>query len=562
MSNLLAKYWNSYKSFIYQNCTDSEVERTSVQFWKDQLFAASAVYLIPLSMIALVPSIYLSLKHDVMGILVSDIIAIGIILGVAFVPVISVYIRKLILNACFYFISVVMLLYLGSNGPGMLYLLAVSVFVVLSMDQLYGYIVLALNTFICGFFAVVIQYEFVNTILLTQYQLDTWIGVSSNLIFLSGTAIFLIPQLFKGLQSSFDEQNILKSKLEQSIDELKYSEQKFKALVQDGFDLIAVLDEKANYKYVSPTAETVLGIEAEKFIGTNAIDQIHPDDQERISEILANLPSEERVEVAPFRFQNSEGSWQWIESTVTNMLDNPAVEGFVANSQDVTEQIDYQKQLETSLAEKETLLAEIHHRVKNNLAIITSMMELQAMESGSRELQDSLRIAQQRIKTIANIHELLYGSESLSYIDLGKNITQLVKSIGNMYDSNDKRITVTVDVDYVPININQAIPCALLVNEVVTNAYKHAFKHLEKGNIDVKLRENKENIQIDIRDNGIGLQDDFMAETSSSIGMTLINLLKQQLEGEIKFLNQNGTHFVFTFKKADVKGSASSLTEK
>jgi len=556
----LTEYWNTYKSFIYQNCTDSEVERTSVQFWKNQLFAASAVYLIPLSLVALIPSVYLSLKNDVMGILVADFIAIGTIMGVAFIPGISVYVRKLILNACFYFISVVMLLYLGSNGPGMLYLLAVSVFVVLSMDRLYGYVVFALNILICITFAVVIHYEFVNTILLTQYQLDTWIGVSSNLIFLSGTAIFLIPHLYKGLQSSFDEQSVLKGKLERSIDELKFSENKFKALVQDGFDLIAVLDEKANYKYVSPTAETVLGIEADKFIGTNAIEQIHPDDQERISEILANLASEERVEVAPFRFQNSEGSWQWIESTVTNLLENPAVKGFVANSQDVTEQIDYQKQLEESLTEKETLLAEIHHRVKNNLAIITSMMELQAMESGNSELQDSLRIAQQRIKTIANIHELLYGSESLSYIDFGDNITHLVRNIENMYNGTSKRITVTVDVDYVPININQAIPCALLVNEVVTNAYKHAFKNQEEGNIDVRLQEDKENIQIDIRDNGIGLQDDFMADTSSSIGMTLINLLKQQLEGEMKFLNQNGTHFVFTFKKADVKGSASSIT--
>lgn len=556
----MTEYWNTYKSFIYQNCTDSEVERTSVQFWKNQLFAASAVYLIPLSLVALIPSVYLSLKNDVMGILVADFIAIGTIMGVAFIPGISVYVRKLILNACFYFISVVMLLYLGSNGPGMLYLLAVSVFVVLSMDRLYGYVVFALNILICITFAVVIHYEFVNTILLTQYQLDTWIGVSSNLIFLSGTAIFLIPHLYKGLQSSFDEQSVLKGKLERSIDELKFSENKFKALVQDGFDLIAVLDEKANYKYVSPTAETVLGIEADKFIGTNAIEQIHPDDQERISEILANLASEERVEVAPFRFQNSEGSWQWIESTVTNLLENPAVKGFVANSQDVTEQIDYQKQLEESLTEKETLLAEIHHRVKNNLAIITSMMELQAMESGNSELQDSLRIAQQRIKTIANIHELLYGSESLSYIDFGDNITHLVRNIENMYNGTSKRITVTVDVDYVPININQAIPCALLVNEVVTNAYKHAFKNQEEGNIDVRLQEDKENIQIDIRDNGIGLQDDFMADTSSSIGMTLINLLKQQLEGEMKFLNQNGTHFVFTFKKADVKGSASSIT--
>jgi two-component sensor histidine kinase len=111
------------------------------------------------------------------------------------------------------------------------------------------------------------------------------------------------------------------------------------------------------------------------------------------------------------------------------------------------------------------------------------------------------------------------------------------------------------------LKLLKAIPCALLVNEVVTNAYKHAFKHHEEGEIKVKLRKNNGDILIDIRDNGVGLQDDFMEETSSSIGMTLIKLLKQQLEGEMEFHNQNGTHFVFTFKKADVKGSASSFTE-
>ncbi|HBQ59699.1 MAG TPA: hypothetical protein DD671_08765, partial [Balneolaceae bacterium] len=179
------------------------------------------------------------------------------------------------------------------------------------------------------------------------------------------------------------------------------------------FDLIAVLDAEAKYTYVAPTVKSVLGFDPEQLVGTHVYDQIHPDEQERVAASLSYIDYEEQIDVAPFRFRNNDGNWQWIESTVTNMLDNPAVEGFVANSQDVTDQITYQKELEVSLKEKETLLAEIDHRVKNNLAIITSMMELQSMESGDHELQRSLRIAQQRIQTIATIHELLYSAESL-----------------------------------------------------------------------------------------------------------------------------------------------------
>ncbi|MDZ7772423.1 MAG: sensor histidine kinase [Balneolaceae bacterium] len=201
--------------------------------------------------------------------------------------------------------------------------------------------------------------------------------------------------------------------------------------------------------------------------------------------------------------------------------DKGDVYGVSVEAMDFSEQIASQEQLKESLKEKETLLAEIHHRVKNNLAIITSMMELQVMNTGNSKLQDLLRTAQQRIQTIATIHELLYSSESLSHLNFGENITRLVRSLEEMYD-RDKQITITVEADPVSMNINQAIPCALLVNEVVTNAYKHAFKNREEGEIEVKLHENDKKVIVEVRDNGVGLPDDFMQETSSSIGMTLI----------------------------------------
>ncbi|MDZ7680460.1 MAG: ATP-binding protein [Fodinibius sp.] len=127
-----------------------------------------------------------------------------------------------------------------------------------------------------------------------------------------------------------------------------------------------------------------------------------------------------------------------------------------------------------------------------------------------------------------------------------------------MYSSS-KQITVTVEADDIPMNINQAIPCALLVNEVVTNAYKHAFKNRQEGEIAVKLQENNEEVLIEVIDNGVGLPDDFVQEDSLSIGMTLIRKLTQQLEGEIAFSNENGTHVKLTFKKTDVKGIGSNL---
>ncbi len=236
------------------------------------------------------------------------------------------------------------------------------------------------------------------------------------------------------------------------------------------------------------------------------------------------------------------------------------VYGIFIEAMDFSEQATYQKQLKESLQEKETLLAEIHHRVKNNLAIVTSMMQLQAMETEDTDLQGALRSAQQRIQTIATIHELLYGSDSLSHLNFGKNVEQLLHNLEEIYDTG-KQITVDLQVEDILLNINQAIPCALMVNEVVTNAYKHAFSHQKEGEIAIQLYEEESNVVVDISDNGVGIPDNVMQEDSSTIGMTLINLLKQQLEGEIHFNIESGTQFRLEFEKADIKGIGSSLVE-
>ncbi len=238
--------------------------------------------------------------------------------------------------------------------------------------------------------------------------------------------------------------------------------------------------------------------------------------------------------------------------------ENGEVYGIFVEALDVSDQLNYQHQLEESLKEKETLLAEIHHRVKNNLAIVSSMMELQALDSDDATLQETLRTGQQRIQTIAIIHELLYESESLSYVNLGKNIKQLIDSLQNMY-GDAKEISIEVQSEQIALNINQAIPCALMINEVVTNAFKHAFKEREEGTITVKLQEDEGLVQVDIADDGAGLPEGVDLDRSKTLGMTLINSLVQQLEGDLEISSDEGTRFLFEFEKSDVTGIGSSF---
>ena len=123
------------------------------------------------------------------------------------------------------------------------------------------------------------------------------------------------------------------------------SESRFKSLVQEGLDLIGILDAEGNYSYVSPTSKKVLGIEADAFIGRSPFEFIHPEDAANVLEFLGRIGTEDRVEITPFRFQNGSGEWRWIKTILTNMLDHPSIRGIVANSRDITDQIEEQNQL-------------------------------------------------------------------------------------------------------------------------------------------------------------------------------------------------------------------------
>lgn len=361
-------------------------------------------------------------------------------------------------------------------------------------------------------------------------------------------------------------QNI--SARKQAEEEVKWSEKRFKALIQDGLDLIAILDQEGNYIYVSPTSKRVLGIPSDSFIGTNALSYIHENDRERITSVLSTLAPGEQKLIEPFRFINAKGEWRWIETTLTNMLEDPAVGGLVANSRDVTVKIRGEQELERrqqqlleSLQEKETLLAEIHHRVKNNLAVVSGMMQLQVHEEKNASVTDRLVDSIARIQTMAVIHEQLYEARSFSKLEFSENIRSLVRNIMKTFQS-EKNISVDFQCAPLELNINQAIPCSLIVNEVITNTLKHAFPDRQSGRIEVSLQweELDNSISLVVADNGIGLPDDFDKIESTSLGLSLIDVLSQQLSAKHTYeSNGNGTIFTLEFQKSELRGSSSHL---
>ncbi|MDZ7681087.1 MAG: histidine kinase dimerization/phosphoacceptor domain -containing protein [Fodinibius sp.] len=215
---------------------------------------------------------------------------------------------------------------------------------------------------------------------------------------------------------------------------------------------------------------------------------------------------------------------------------------------DITERKQAEEKVRRSLKEKEVLLAEIHHRVKNNLAVITGLLELQAYNTESEEATKVLRISQMRVNSIALIHEKLYQNENLSEISFDQYLEELTEVIVSSLSSAQTDIDICIEADPIKLTVNQAIPCGLILNEMITNAHKHAFKGRDEGQITIQLKQDARDITMQISDNGVGIPEDISLENPSSLGLKLIGTLAKQLKADAEFLDcDTGTTFTLQF---------------
>jgi two-component sensor histidine kinase/predicted hydrocarbon binding protein len=208
-----------------------------------------------------------------------------------------------------------------------------------------------------------------------------------------------------------------------------------------------------------------------------------------------------------------------------------------------------EEKLNASLNEKEFLIKEIHHRVKNNLQIISSLLNLQAAGIDDRETKEKYTESIGRIKSMAIIHELLYQSKDLSNIKIKKYLQELVSYIGNTYNIGKQiQLNLHVDTEHEFINLDKAIPCGIIINELLSNAFKHAFENRKRdGIINIELRENKGRYKLIVSDNGAGLPHSINVKTSGTLGLQLINSLVEQLSGDLEINTKKGTSFVISF---------------
>lgn len=206
------------------------------------------------------------------------------------------------------------------------------------------------------------------------------------------------------------------------------------------------------------------------------------------------------------------------------------------------------KHSEFSLREKEQLLKEVHHRVKNNLQIVSSLLNLQSENITDEKYLGLIKESQNRINSMALVHEMLYKSKDLSKIELKQYIEKLCSSVNMSYSSPDKEIIFDYAIESgVFLEIDMMIPIGLMLNEILSNSYKYAFPEKKKGTISIKLNQNKGRIKMEVFDNGIGLKKNFDIKKTGSLGMQLVQMLGDQIDAGVSVSSDNGTHYEISF---------------
>lgn len=222
--------------------------------------------------------------------------------------------------------------------------------------------------------------------------------------------------------------------------------------------------------------------------------------------------------------------------------------GTVGVIKDITPLKKAEQKLKENIFQKEILLKEVHHRVKNNLQVIISILKLQSGYIDDPNTVLKLQECQDRIKSMAFIHESLYQSEDLSHINFGQYLKNLVTNLAHSYRIDTSKIAVTYEINDLEMSLDNAIPCGLIVNELVSNALKYAFPNQQKGEVIIELKEDRDEKILIVRDNGVGLNDKLNFRETDSLGLQLVVTLVQQIDGEIEYQNSDGAQFTINFK--------------
>ena len=324
---------------------------------------------------------------------------------------------------------------------------------------------------------------------------------------------------------------------------LKRSEKEYRDLVDNALVGVYKADLSGNILFANDSIVKMFGYDSKDEIEDLNISSMYKNLNDR-DIILKKLNDAGKLEEYEVEMLKKNGS-------ILNILTSASKNGQTISgmTMDITDQRKAQTQIKKSLKVKDMLLKEIHHRVKNNLMVISSLLNLQSRYIKDEASKSIFKDSQNRARSMALIHELLYQSHDLKRINFGTYINKLTNELFRVYVTDPTKIKLNMDINDIMLDINTAIPLGLIVNELVSNSMKHAFPNNKQGKIDIKFNLDNGNYSMIVSDNGIGFPQHYNIENSDSLGLKIVNSLTEQIDGKIKIEMSEGTKFIINFKE-------------
>lgn len=335
-------------------------------------------------------------------------------------------------------------------------------------------------------------------------------------------------------------------------EELRLSEERHRAIYDQAYIGIARIAKMGRFLLVNQRLSDMMGYSPEELYRKTFYELVLEEEVESslqdwddlLSGKINNFSKEQT-------YVRSDGRLISANVTVSLVRDaNDTPNYFVAVFEDITEWKENDRKLKDSLREKEVLLKEVHHRVKNNMQVISSILNLQSSYIDDEKALAILRESQDRIKSMSFVHESLYQSDTLSEVNFAEYIRNIATNLYHSYGRPQGGISLDFHLEPVFINLDTSIPCCLVINELVSNALKYAFEGREKGRIGIHLtRLNDNGLTLIVEDDGVGLPKDFDVDTADSLGLQLVTTLATQVSGTLTVERENGTRFRLDFKE-------------
>lgn len=338
---------------------------------------------------------------------------------------------------------------------------------------------------------------------------------------------------------------------------LRESEERYKALFDRSLLCVYIHDLRGRFLDANQAALNLLGYTKEEITSltfASLLDQTQLPKAFRVLDEIVRRGSQKQP--AEFLLRRKDGSSVWVETEASVILREGKFLAIQGIARDITDRKRAEEDLRASLQEKEALLREIHHRVKNNLQVISSMLDMRLMRTADSKLIDLCQDARAKIQTMALIHTHIYQSGSFSLIRMRDYLQDLVSYLSQVYSEKRRHVMPMIrDVD-VCLSVTQAIPLAIILNEAISNAFKHAYKKDQKGLVEIDLKKiNEDTVRLSVKDYGAGLPEGLDIYRAQTLGLKLIrNLVKDQLKGSLRVNQTGGTEILIEFKVSKEEG--------